>query len=356
MEKPTIFLSHSSKDASALQAFKKRFCELTSGVINVFLSSDGESIPFGNNWVHKIDEGLKSASAMFVFVTQNSMLSNWIYFEAGYAYSKGIKVIPVGLGVDITILKPPLNLLQGFNIQCTDSLNNFIAIVNREFSLNFHESFSEQDYSDIKRLSFPSDHILFHKLFPTITCEIWPDKKNGESASYIKDLYNELPQYLNDNNVPYSTGTFGYRNYSAILFAGVYIVQVIDEPNQSRLELHVSPYNFVKSFALIKKWFSNYSNRDRSFFYFYPCESTALMTKKQAVSSIISQHADRFKYDSDHLGRYLYKSISFAIFDKGASDKPLWVLSVVYDVNLSMAEEITELISVLIDIGIVSEN
>jgi len=36
---------------------------------------------------------------MFIFVTQNSIKSDWIYFEAGYAYSKGIEVIPVGIGV-----------------------------------------------------------------------------------------------------------------------------------------------------------------------------------------------------------------------------------------------------------------
>lgn len=39
------------------------------------------------------------AKIMFVFVTENSISSGWIYFEAGYAYSNGIQVIPVGIGL-----------------------------------------------------------------------------------------------------------------------------------------------------------------------------------------------------------------------------------------------------------------
>lgn len=52
---------------------------------------------------------------MFVFVSPESLSSSWIYFESGFAYAKGVKVIPIGIkGVDIGKLKPPLNLLQGF--------------------------------------------------------------------------------------------------------------------------------------------------------------------------------------------------------------------------------------------------
>lgn len=111
MGKPTIFFSHSSKDKEIVQSVKNKLDKATGGVMDIFMSSDGQSIPFGTNWIHKVEEGLKSATIMFVFVTENSVSSGWIYFEAGYAYSKGIQVIPVGIGVDIGALKAPLNLL-----------------------------------------------------------------------------------------------------------------------------------------------------------------------------------------------------------------------------------------------------
>ena len=99
MSKPTIFFSHSSKDKEIVLSVKDKLDKATSGVMDIFMSSDGQSIPFGTNWIHKVEEGLKSATIMFVFVTENSISSGWIYFEAGYAYSKGIQIIPEGIGV-----------------------------------------------------------------------------------------------------------------------------------------------------------------------------------------------------------------------------------------------------------------
>jgi hypothetical protein len=74
-------------------------------------------------------------------------VSNWIYFESGFAYAKKINVIPVGLGIDISILKPPLNMLQGFNVTSHESLNNFITVINDCFSYGFLEQFVEDDYN-----------------------------------------------------------------------------------------------------------------------------------------------------------------------------------------------------------------
>ena len=149
IDKATIFFSHSSLDKENIIPIKNRLAEITAGVLNIFMSSDGQSIPFGNNWVHKIEKGLNEAKIMFVFVTPNSIDSAWIYFETGFAYSKGIKVVPIGIGVKIANLKPPLNLLQGFDIESVDSMNNLIDIINKEFELNFKSDFNEKDYDMI---------------------------------------------------------------------------------------------------------------------------------------------------------------------------------------------------------------
>ncbi len=49
MEKPTIFFSHSAKDRNVILPIKEKLIKITSGVIQIFMSSDGQSIPFGNN-------------------------------------------------------------------------------------------------------------------------------------------------------------------------------------------------------------------------------------------------------------------------------------------------------------------
>ena len=117
MDKPIIFFSHSSRDKQPLTKLKELLLTKCSNSLEIFLSSDGQSIPFGKNWVHQIEKALNVSSTFFIFLTPHSLNSNWVHFEAGHAYSKGLDVIPIGLfGIDLNSVRPPLNLLQGFNI------------------------------------------------------------------------------------------------------------------------------------------------------------------------------------------------------------------------------------------------
>jgi hypothetical protein len=87
---------------------------------------------------------------MFVFVTPASLKSSWLYFESGYAYSKAIRVIPVGfLGVDLTSIPAPLDLLQGFNITSESGLNNIIAVANSVSQHNHGDTFTAEEYRGI---------------------------------------------------------------------------------------------------------------------------------------------------------------------------------------------------------------
>lgn len=150
MKKPVVFFSHSSRDHNLLLKLKELFIQKTGGSIEVFLSSDGQSIPLGRNWVHRIQEALENASLMIVFISPSAFRSNWIFFESGFAYAKGIRVVPVGiLGVDLGTLPPPLGLLQGFNITSQDGLDNLIALVNDEFKHNHSSRFSSDEYQGL---------------------------------------------------------------------------------------------------------------------------------------------------------------------------------------------------------------
>lgn len=148
--KPTIFFSHSSKDEVSLRELKNILSDKTGNTVDIFLSSDGQSIQLGRNWVHKVEDALENAKIMFVFLSPNSLQSKWVYFESGFSYAKNISVIPIGiLGVDLDSLSPPLSLLHGFNIRNYDGLNNIISIINEEFYFSFKESFTEEDFSKI---------------------------------------------------------------------------------------------------------------------------------------------------------------------------------------------------------------
>lgn len=156
MEKPVVFVSHSSKDEAVVRKLSDALRDKTGGAIEIFVSSDGESIPFGRNWVHTIQEALDRASLMFVLLSPNSVGSQWIYFEAGYSYSRQRRVIPIGiLGIDLSVLTPPISLLQGFNLTSAATLNNLLVVINKAFGHTHKLIFTDADYDLIFKGSQP---------------------------------------------------------------------------------------------------------------------------------------------------------------------------------------------------------
>ena len=150
MAKPIVFLSHCSRDSKSLKLLKEALDKKTHGTIDFFLSSDGESIPFGKNWVASIETALNEAKICFVFVSANSVTNGWVHFESGFTYGKGVHVIPVAMpGIDLGKIPPPLSLLQGFNVHSHESLNNIFAVLNRTFDAKHSDSFSKEEYEQI---------------------------------------------------------------------------------------------------------------------------------------------------------------------------------------------------------------
>jgi len=197
MNKPIIFFSHSSADKLILKKLKEKFESKTGSTIEIFLSSDGQSIPLGRNWVHKIQESLNKAKVMIVFLTPNSIKSNWVYFESGFAYSKNIRVVPVGfLGIDLNLIAPPLSLLQGFNITSEEGFNNLIAIINKEFEYKHGLSFSNEDYNSVVALSSLDTKNTFGEgtsFIENIEIKLEKNKDFNEEQSKV---YDDLTKYL----------------------------------------------------------------------------------------------------------------------------------------------------------------
>lgn len=150
MTKPTVFLSHASADAEPLKRLRSFLLTRTGSAIDFFMSSDGQSIPFGRNWVTSVEEALDRSKVMFTFLSPASLQSQWVPFEAGFTYARGTKVVPVALfGLDLDSLRPPLSLLQGFNVSDGPSLSNIIAVINREFDHSHDVVITDQEYRTI---------------------------------------------------------------------------------------------------------------------------------------------------------------------------------------------------------------
>jgi hypothetical protein len=150
MDKPIVFLSHSSKDRIPLIALKGLLDKRAAGSLEFFLSSDGESIRFGRNWVARVSDALAEAKVMFVFLSKDSVDSRWIHFESGSAYAKDLRVVPVCLpGLALDRVGPPLNLLQGFNLHSHETMGNLARICNEVFTLKMAEAFDTNDFKTV---------------------------------------------------------------------------------------------------------------------------------------------------------------------------------------------------------------
>src|ERR1700730_1057289 len=192
VEKPTLFLSHAAKDSRSIVVLKDRLMALTGGAIDMFVSSDGQSVPFGRNWVYELEEALKRAKLMFVFLSPAALDSRWVSFESGFAYALGVHVVPVGIsGVDLAAVGPPLGLLQGFNIRSAQTMNNLVSTINNTFGYTMREALTPQDYREIvlgdqmrSNSLFGEYSALVYEMVCPVQCIL--DPQSGQIESFLK--------------------------------------------------------------------------------------------------------------------------------------------------------------------------
>ena len=65
-DKPLIFISHISEEADIAKAFKETIETTFLGMVDLFVSSDRDTIGVGSNWLDRITEGLRTAQAMLI--------------------------------------------------------------------------------------------------------------------------------------------------------------------------------------------------------------------------------------------------------------------------------------------------
>lgn len=94
MADKVIFLSHIHQESALAVTFKTAIEEEFSGFVDVFVSSDGTSIPRGTNFLNKIEQGLVNCAGAIYLISPASVNRNWINFELGAVWIRN--VISVG--------------------------------------------------------------------------------------------------------------------------------------------------------------------------------------------------------------------------------------------------------------------
>jgi hypothetical protein len=127
-----VFLSHVSDERTVAAALKARLVEDFLGLLDVFVSSDGESIAAGEQWLASVEQALSECDLLITLCSPHSIRRPWINFEAGAAWMRKIPVMPAcHAGLAPSDLPMPLSLRQGVSLAEAEGLRRLYAQVAR---------------------------------------------------------------------------------------------------------------------------------------------------------------------------------------------------------------------------------
>ena len=364
MNKPTLFFSHSSKDKDMVLAIKNKIMTYTNNTLEIFQSSDGQSIPFGTNWIHKVEEGLNESKIMFVFVTEKSISSGWIYFEAGYAYSKGVRVIPVGIGINVGDLKAPLNLLQGFNIISEDSLNNFLTIIDDVFEFSFPPQFTSNDFSEVIALSSSAvkNGPSFDEIFRSAKFQlngVYFENPGEKETRDTQAIFTRIKSYLDEQKLDYALGTpSGYSVGESLAISGIKAEYIPDrdlDATHGKITVSISPYNFEKSFQLYLKIAENCLEGHGTWLWLRLKDNYEYVSAAEDCAALLLETPEWFSLSKTDIGFFecTKLDLSFSVFDALTKRGKDMVLAIYYSTSFSNANSITTLTAKLYELGMI---
>lgn len=137
MDKRLVFISHITEEKEVALAFKDLIESSFLGMIEVFVSSDEDSIRMGQKWLDQISTALKTCAIEIVLCSPKSIHRPWINFEAGAGWVRDIPVIPLcHSGIEPSKLPMPLNLLQAAKANEISSLQLIFPVLAQAIGAN----------------------------------------------------------------------------------------------------------------------------------------------------------------------------------------------------------------------------
>jgi hypothetical protein len=126
MKLPVLFISHAAVDSEIALALKKAFSPAFPD-IEIFVSSDPESLAPGDPWIDKILEALENTSLVLALTTERGLSRKWVWFESGRTWYSGVRLLTCSLGlVRKSSLPAPFSFIQGLNVDEASDLERLL--------------------------------------------------------------------------------------------------------------------------------------------------------------------------------------------------------------------------------------
>lgn len=130
MSKKSVFISHISREAELAEILKNSLEKHFHGLLDIFVSSDRETIQAGSKWLVGVEKALKSADVQITLCSEESIGRPWVNFEAGAVWLRGIPLIPLcHSGIKPDDLPVPFNMLEGFECSHAPGLQKLYDVV-----------------------------------------------------------------------------------------------------------------------------------------------------------------------------------------------------------------------------------
>jgi len=134
-EKCVVFISHITEERETALLLKDLLQRTFSGDVQIFVSSDHESIGGGDVWFTKIAEGIKSSAVVIVLLSPDSVGRPWINFEAGVGFGADVLVIPALVhGLELGEVGHPLTSLHIRSLQTSDDVRAVMNDIGKKIS------------------------------------------------------------------------------------------------------------------------------------------------------------------------------------------------------------------------------
>lgn len=125
---PLIFLSHFSHEAAVALALKNVLEEAFIGTLTVFVSSDGQSIPKGQDFPETIKKAIQASVYGLVLLSPDSVTRPWVNIEFGAFWALNKPITPLLHGaLTYKQLEPPYNTINGTEATDLKGMNELVG-------------------------------------------------------------------------------------------------------------------------------------------------------------------------------------------------------------------------------------
>lgn len=149
VSKPIVFISHIAEEKEIAIKIKELIESSLLGAVNVFVSSEQQSISMGSNWLRNVSDALNSCVYTIVLCSPFSIERPWINFETGASWVRGIEIAPLcHSGLTPAHLPPPLNLLQGDLLSSDTVMEKLLGSIAKKIGLSTPKFFDKEEFKD----------------------------------------------------------------------------------------------------------------------------------------------------------------------------------------------------------------